>query len=117
MKGPGFDAAVNDFKRNLLAGLNINAAIVNGQAVRDAPVDTGDLRGSGHVEEAKEFGPDGKATARIVFNKPYAAVQHEDQTFKHPRGGKAKYLEAPLKAHNWTAGIGGVVRARMGGPM
>lgn len=39
------------------------------------------------------------ATVRstISFNTPYAAVQHERTDFHHPRGGKAKYLEGPLK--------------------
>jgi hypothetical protein len=31
------------------------------------------------------------------FNTPYALAQHERLDFNHPKGGKAKYLEDPLK--------------------
>ena len=33
----------------------------------------------------------------VSFNTPYAARQHEELGWKHPRGGEAKYLENPLK--------------------
>jgi hypothetical protein len=35
----------------------------------------------------------------ISFNTVYAAYQHEHTELKHPRGGNAKYLEAPLKQY------------------
>jgi hypothetical protein len=38
------------------------------------------------------FGAHGPASA-------YAARQHEDLTLDHPNGGKAKYLEDPMKTH------------------
>lgn len=84
-----------------------------GKAVRDAPVDTGDLRGSGSVSfgdnviaEGDEDGNIdivGKASRKakpevtVGFSVPYAHRQHEDLEYHHPRGGKAKYLEDPLK--------------------
>ena len=33
----------------------------------------------------------------VSFNTVYAARQHEELGWKHPRGGEAKYLENPLK--------------------
>ena len=33
----------------------------------------------------------------VGFNEPYALAQHERLDFHHPKGGKAKYLEDPLK--------------------
>lgn len=36
--------------------------------------------------------------ATITFHTAYAKKQHEDQRLKHPRGGKAKYLEDEIKA-------------------
>jgi hypothetical protein len=33
----------------------------------------------------------------VGFNTPYALAQHERLDFHHPKGGKAKYLEDPLK--------------------
>lgn len=34
---------------------------------------------------------------RVTYNTPYAARQHEETTWRHPRGGQAKYLEQPLR--------------------
>lgn len=39
------------------------------------------------------------ARARISFNTVYAEVQHERTDYEHPKGGKAKYLEGPLKQY------------------
>lgn len=39
---------------------------------------------------------DGDIVARCTVDQPYAQRQHEELTWKHPRGGRAKYLEAPL---------------------
>lgn len=38
-----------------------------------------------------EFGYGGEA-------KAYAVVQHENEEFRHPRGGQAKYLSVPAEA-------------------
>jgi hypothetical protein len=72
------------------------AQTILGDAVMQAPIREGTLRGSGHIEDLS--GP-GIIAREISFNTPYAARQHEELTWKHPRGGKAKYLEDPLKAH------------------
>lgn len=76
-----------------------------------APVDTGDLRGSVKVEIDGDMYSEGvkggginvvgslpeKATEGTVsFNTKYAAVQHEQINYNHPRGGQAKYLESVL---------------------
>lgn len=85
-----------------------------GEAVRQAPVDTGDMRGSGLAEVngtevakgQKEGGikvqrPGFRAkslTATIGFyGLPYTVRQHEDTTLNHPQGGNAKFLETPFK--------------------
>jgi hypothetical protein len=39
-------------------------------------------------------GPAVKAT--VTVDQPYAQDQHETMFYRHPRGGKAKYLEEPL---------------------
>lgn len=39
-------------------------------------------------------GPKVKAT--VTVNQPYAQDQHETLYYRHPRGGRAKYLESPL---------------------
>lgn len=77
-----------------------------------APVDMGDLRGSGYVEMAGQTiarsessggvvasgGIPKDAAAVIVgFSAPYAAIQHEQVFDNHPHSGEAKYLESVLE--------------------
>lgn len=38
----------------------------------------------------------GKLKAKVKIDQVYAADQHESLHYKHPRGGRAKYLEGPL---------------------
>lgn len=66
-----------------------------GQAQREAPVEEGTLRGSG---SARVIDVGGKIVGEVSFDTVYAARQHEEVTWRHPKGGKAKYLEDPLKA-------------------
>jgi hypothetical protein len=63
------------------------------RAVHDAPVEEGTLRASASLEV--HDGPTGP-TAVVAFDTPYAARQHEETTWKHPRGGRSKYLESNL---------------------
>jgi len=85
-----------------------------GRAVRDAPVDTGDLRGSGSVifdgqviARGDKSGtirvtggarPSNNPTAEIGFGVPYAYKQDQDRELRHPRGGKAGYLSDNFRA-------------------
>lgn len=39
-----------------------------------------------------------KLTATVEVNQPYAQDQHETMWYRHPRGGKPKFLEEPLYA-------------------
>ncbi len=42
---------------------------------------------------------DGDIVAVAGYTLPYAARQHEDMALRHPKGGKAKYLEDPFNAN------------------
>jgi hypothetical protein len=94
-----------------------------GEGMRRAPIYQGYLRGSGiaklngkqtaHTESSrkgdakivKDFKAGNislqtlvnKLMGEIAFTAEYATIQHENQEFKHPKGGEAKYLENPLK--------------------
>lgn len=62
------------------------------ESKKEVPWDTTHLLQTGTVEPDE---PD-KDTFIIGYNTPYAARQHEDMTFHHPKPGtKAKYLEDP----------------------
>lgn len=66
-----------------------------GKAQRDAPIEEGTLRGSGDVDIELDANA---VWATVSFNTVYAARQHEELDWVHPKGGKAKYLEANLQA-------------------
>ena len=90
-----------------------------GKAVERAPVELGDLRGSGFAEVngstvamGKEDGSTGidvlgapgapsgnEIVGAIGFTAPYAFTQHEHTEFNHPIGGQAKYLESVIAEH------------------
>lgn len=42
----------------------------------------------------------GDITAGCTVDQPYAQDQHETLHYKHPRGGRARYLGGPLLEHN-----------------
>lgn len=70
-----------------------------GAAAREAPIDEGTLRGAGTVD--LDIGPGG-VVVTIAFPLVYAARQHEEVGWNHPKGGKAKFLEDPLKQRATT---------------
>jgi len=67
-----------------------------GEAQREAPVEEGTLRGSMRYDVHET--PTG-VEIEVSANTVYAARQHEEVTWKHPKGGKSKYLADPLKAN------------------
>jgi hypothetical protein len=91
------DAAIDRKVAAARNALRLSAEHLLGEAQRDAPLDTGALRASGDIVYREQ--PDGGMTAEVQFNTPYAAVQHERVDYVHPRAGRAKYLETPLKAN------------------
>ena len=92
--------------------------ILLGEAQRRAPIEEGTLRGSGAlaiVVSGQRFEGTGAlagatalaeglarahspitVTAEVSFNTVYAARQHEELDWRHPKGVQAKYLEQPL---------------------
>lgn len=43
----------------------------------------------------------GDITAGCTVDQPYAQDQHETMHYKHPRGGRARYLGGPLLENNF----------------
>lgn len=82
-----------------------NAVHLAGESAMQAPIESGDLRGSLEPGGANgRFREDaGGLNMTVGSNLPYAAKQHEDLSLNHcgPQvpGGKAKYLEDPLNAN------------------
>jgi hypothetical protein len=100
LKGLKKVQAVFDAKLKEIEGVVSEEAIKDvafdllGKAKLLAPIDTGDLRGSGFVEFVETTNGIG---AIIGFSTPYAVRQHEELDYHHPQGGQAKYLEQPFK--------------------
>lgn len=91
------EAAQRELVRRADRALDRVAESVLGEAVRDAPVDEGTLRASGAVSSPYPRPPVGVLERIISFGLVYAAVQHENLNYRHPKGGKAKYLEDAVK--------------------
>lgn len=72
-------------------------AAASGEAQRNAPVEFGDLRANVTIKDAETHGNSTRAT--FTFEEDYAAVQHEEMGFQHPRGGGPKYAERALIRH------------------
>lgn len=77
-----------------------------GESNKVVPHDEGILERSGKVLMAPT-GPQGA----IVYDTPYAVRQHEEMTWKHAPGRKAKYLEDAMNAN--TEVMNAIVAAKI----
>lgn len=111
-----------------------------GEGMRRAPIHQGFLRGSGiakvNGDQTAHTKSTGNGSASIVddstgnfslqkminqfmgevaFTAEYATIQHENQSFNHPMGGEAKYLENPLKEKSvmYVKGIADTIKNDM----
>lgn len=67
--------------------------------IDDTPVTNPDRYVMQTRNTVQEGGLGDAIVGEVGFNTPYALTQHERIDFSHPKGGKAKYLEEPLKEH------------------
>lgn len=114
----GLDLAEQHIMMAAERGVAVAVLDTMGEAARNAPIKTGNLRGSGSARingrpvgymsnsggsttmNQSQFRPTGdnpKIVGEVGFDCEYAAEQHEELAYNHPRGGKAKYLEDVLK--------------------
>jgi hypothetical protein len=54
------------------------------------PLDQGPLKNSCYVDVSEDG-----SSGTVSYDKPYAIRQHEEMSYQHQRGRKAKYLEDP----------------------
>lgn len=66
------------------------------ESVKRAPVEFGVLRSSAYVSPPTATSS-GVPRVEIGFGTNYAIPQHERLDYKHPRGGRAKYLQSVLE--------------------
>ena len=108
------DQMFEDISKEVDLALEKCGLHIKNKSSNQAPVDTGDLRGNCSVvtntkivSSPNTLSPEGMVpidrpvqdkTVRIGYSLPYALIQHENMQFKHPMGGKAKYLEDPFRS-------------------
>jgi hypothetical protein len=87
-----------------------------GKSMRIVPHDEGMLEGSGSAKvqnveiahgtddgnmvqtgQTPRIQPGAVIVGTVSYNKPYAARQHEELSYRHKEGRQAKYLEQPLR--------------------
>ena len=86
-------------------GVRLAAEYIRSEAQQQAPIDTGMLRASATVKDVDSD------KVSVGFYTPYAVRQHEELGYRHPKGGKAKYLEDPLRDGAQT--VQGIVAAQV----
>ncbi len=106
-------------RQALKAALYMEGENIMGESKRQVPVDTSNLKNSGHVEPPKESG--GLISVTLGYggpSAPYAVYVHEDLTKRHAPPTKAKYLEDPANeaAKGLTERVGRRVRDAVEGP-
>lgn len=92
-------AAPADILHAAGAELKLEADGIMAQSKEIVPVDFGNLKNSGHVENPVISGT--TATVDLGYGNAavkYATPVHENLEANHPGGGTAKYLEIPYKA-------------------
>lgn len=105
----GIGPADRAIREGVIDALEIVGADLTGKAQRIAPKDEGTLRASAHweIEGGTQFrtqrpgSMSASVQVNVIFDVPYAEVQHERMDFNHTNG-QAKYLEQPLKSNALT---------------
>lgn len=78
-------------------GLQLAAEHLLGVSRKQVPIERHDLEQSGRATvDASAM------TAAVSYDTPYAVVQHENLSFEHDSGRKAKYLEDPAESERDT---------------
>jgi hypothetical protein len=78
-------------------GLRKCAADLQQKSAAEAPIHNGDLRANCSVTPFHETA--NTVSLKVGYDLPYAVKQHENLLYRHPMGGKAKYLEDPFNAN------------------
>jgi len=91
---------IDHYEKHLVArldgALEQQALLILDDAKRRAPVDTGNLRNSGHVEPRS-------GGVAVVFDTPYAVQVHEDLNANHAHGEARFLAKAVAKRRNRIA--------------
>lgn len=103
------DAIRRRYRAACVAAVRTFTEDVGGEAQRRAPIDEGPLRAS---EEVDVDVTGDLVTGTVSFNEVYAARQHEEDEWEHPKGGQADYLGSVMRerAHRLEGALAAATR-------
>lgn len=91
----GFEEARTAATNGGVEGLNSAADRLTAISIPLTPIDLGDLRQG----TTPTYATLGTLEAAVSNDMEYAARQHEELSWRHPKGGQAKFLEGPARDH------------------
>lgn len=96
------EKGIDDLCANLFTRLKfaviMTAEDIATQGMKNAPILEGHLRRSIQREaDFKIAQVKGKLQMNVIAPMPYAADQHENTAYRHPRGGRSHYLSGPAE--------------------
>lgn len=75
-----------------LEGMRLAAEHLLAESKKQCPIDERTLQQSAHITPTPN-----PHTIAVSYDTKYACRQHEELHYRHPKSGKAKYLEDPGK--------------------
>ncbi|MBA9003663.1 hypothetical protein [Thermomonospora cellulosilytica] len=84
-------------KAAAVRGLGKDAEHLLGESRQEVPIEEATLERSGVASVDEDT-----MSAAVSYDTPYAVRQHEDLTYRHDPGRKAKYLEDPFNRERGT---------------
>lgn len=107
----GLNGVIHNLERNtarweeaVATGLYLVGNNIMTKSKREVPVDTGLLKASGYVTLPQAQGD--RVEVQLGYggngSRDYAVIQHERMDYRHPNGGKAKFLQDPVDAARGT---------------
>lgn len=91
------DEARERFRVGAVKGLDVASQHLLGESRAEVPIEEATLERSGVATVDS-----GSLTAAVSYDTPYAVRQHEEMTYRHAPGRKAKYLEDPANRERET---------------
>lgn len=85
--------------KNLVAKMTDALFLVSIEASNKAPIGPAD-KGGGRLRaniHKNIFQVGNKTVGEFIFRQRYAGAQHENLTFRHPRGGESEYAKKALQ--------------------
>lgn len=103
------EKVITDVEKEVETAILKSAEHLKDESIKQAPSNIGDLKSNCVVDDSKL---NSNLEVSVGYPLSYALKQHEELKFKHPKGGKAKFLEDPFNANidKYTGFIADVVK-------